>query len=99
MKALPQAELERLAMEAAQEVTGPGSVSKVAIEDNVDSLDRPAYHVMYLFHPERSSLGAGTAMIRIPRRLREKLEEHGDEHQLLVRFRGESYWAGRASLV
>jgi hypothetical protein len=99
MKTLSKAELERLAMEVAEAVTGPGSVSKVATEVGVDTMDKPAYHFKYLFHEDRSKLRPGRAMIRLSLGILDRLEDMEDDHDVGVLLTDETHWDGRAWYV
>lgn len=94
---MSEAELEKLAREAALDIAGPEAFEQVEIETVVDLDDRPAYYFTFLINQDRARQRPGMVRTRLSQRLRDELEARGDEHRPLLRMLDRSDWDKRGS--
>jgi hypothetical protein len=92
-----EADLKKLARDAAVDIAGPEAFEQVEVETVVDLDDRPAYYFIFLIDQERAWQRPGMVRTRLSQRLREELEARGDEHRPLLRMLDRSDWDKRGS--
>jgi hypothetical protein len=92
------AELEKLARAADEDVTCSEVVEQVEMRRGIDALDRPAYRFSSLIDQSRARERPGRIRIGIMGRVLDALDARGDEHRPILRILSREEWDRRSDV-
>ena len=89
--------LEKLALDAAEDVAGKGSVEQVEIVSGEEASGRPILHFSFLIDQGRARQRAGLVRTRLVQRLRDDPIAQGYGQYPIVRILNRTDWDRRAN--
>jgi hypothetical protein len=93
MNEISDAELERIARDAADQIAGAGAVANVAVEPGLNSLDEPVYRFSFIMNDGHAlSERPGLVLIRLGQTVRDALADRGDPTRPEVQMISQADW-------